>query len=106
MQLYKRLRWEYEHGVGTIRGVARKYKVHRRTFRAALKNAVPLKRKVTPRKRPKNGVGHSVHRRHPGKRFEGAVQPATYGASDLGPYASRDASMPVPRQNVAHPPNE
>jgi hypothetical protein len=56
MQLYKRLRREYEHGVGTIRGVARKYKVHRRTVRAALKNAVPPKRKVTPRKRPKTAL--------------------------------------------------
>ena len=53
MQLYKRLRWEYEHGLGTIRGVAQKYKVHRRTVRAALKNAVSPKRKVTPRDRPK-----------------------------------------------------
>ena len=53
MQLYKRLRREYEHGLGTIRGVANKYKVHRRTVRAALKNAVPPKRKATPRDRPK-----------------------------------------------------
>ena len=53
MQLYKRLRREYEHGLGTISGVARKYKVHRRTVRAALKNAVPPKRKVTPRERLK-----------------------------------------------------
>ena len=52
-QLYKRLRWEYEHGLGTIRGVAPKYKVHRRTVRAALQNALPPKRKVTPRERPK-----------------------------------------------------
>jgi hypothetical protein len=34
-------------------GVAQKYNVHRRTVRAALKNAVPSKRKVTPRERPK-----------------------------------------------------
>ena len=53
MQLYKRLRREYEQGLGTIRGVAQKYNVHRRTVRAALKNAVPSKRKATPRKRPK-----------------------------------------------------
>jgi hypothetical protein len=53
MQLYKRVRREYEHGLGSIRGVAQKYKVHRRTVRAALKNAVPPRRKVTPRKRPK-----------------------------------------------------
>src|ERR1019366_3042451 len=53
MHLYRRLRREYEHGLGTISGVAQKYKVHRRTVRAALKNAVPPKRKVTPRERPK-----------------------------------------------------
>jgi hypothetical protein len=53
MQLYKRLRREYEHGIGTIRGVANKYKVHRRTVRAALKNAVPPKRKAAHRERPK-----------------------------------------------------
>ncbi len=53
MQLYKRLRREYEYGIGTIRGVAQKYRVHRRTVRAALKNAVLPKRKVTPRERPK-----------------------------------------------------
>ena len=53
MQLYKRLRREYEHGLGTIRGVAHNYKVHRRTVRAALKNAMPPKRKVTVRERPK-----------------------------------------------------
>jgi transposase len=53
MQLYKRLRREYEHGQGTISGVAKKYKVHRRTVRAALKNAAPPKRKVTTRGRPK-----------------------------------------------------
>jgi len=34
-------------------GVAPKYKVHRRTVRAALQNALPPKRKVTPRERPK-----------------------------------------------------
>jgi hypothetical protein len=45
-QLYKRLRWEYEHGLGTIRGVAPKYK-------KVLQNALPPKRKVTPRERPK-----------------------------------------------------
>ena len=42
MQLYKRLRREYEQGIGTIRGVAQKYNVHRRTVRAALKNAAPF----------------------------------------------------------------
>lgn len=53
MHLYKRLRREYEQRLGTIRGVAHKYKVHRRTVRAALKNAMPPKRKVTVREKPK-----------------------------------------------------
>jgi len=53
MQLYKRLRREYEQGVGTIRGGAQKYNVHRRTVRAALENAVRPKRKLAPREQPK-----------------------------------------------------
>jgi transposase len=53
MTLFKRLRWEYEHGVGTIRGVAQKYGVHRRTVRAALKSSEPPKRKAYQRERPK-----------------------------------------------------
>src|SRR3954469_6768121 len=53
MQLFKRLRWEYEHGLGTIKGIAQKYKVHRRTVRAALHNDAPPKRKIPTRKAPK-----------------------------------------------------
>jgi DNA invertase Pin-like site-specific DNA recombinase len=53
MDLFKRLRREYEHGVGTIRGVARKFNVHRRTVRAALNNGVRPKRKTPQRARPK-----------------------------------------------------
>jgi transposase len=52
MQLYKRIRSEYEQGI-SIRRIAQKFKVHRRTVRAALKNAVPPKRKVTHRNRSK-----------------------------------------------------
>jgi hypothetical protein len=93
MQLYKRLRREYEHGLGTIRGVAHKYKVHRRTVRAALKNAVPPKRKVTPRERPKMALAIPFIDAILEHGLEGDVQPATYGASDLGAAASRDAGM-------------
>ena len=53
MDLFKRLRREYEHGVGTIKGVARKFNVHRRTVRAALKEGVRPKRKTPQRARPK-----------------------------------------------------
>jgi hypothetical protein len=51
MQPYKRLRREYEHGLGPR--CRPKYKLHRRTVRAALQNGMPRSQKVTPRERPK-----------------------------------------------------
>lgn len=96
MQLYKRLRREYEHGLGTIRGVARKYKVHRRTVRAALKNNVPPKRKVTPRERPKmalaipfidallaNDLKATFNHRHTAHQIWGRIQ-VEMPACDIG----------------------
>ncbi len=96
MQLYKRLRREYEHGLGTIRGVAQKYKVHRRTVRAALKNAVPPKRKVTPRERPKmalaipfidaileNDLKATFNQRHTAHQIWGRMQ-VEMPACDIG----------------------
>jgi len=53
MELFKRLRREYQYGLGTIRGVARKFKVHRRAVRAALQSVTPPKRKPPQRERPK-----------------------------------------------------
>src|SRR5512145_3350984 len=47
------MRREYEHGVGTIKGVARKFGVHRRMVREAIGNAVPPPRKIADRDRPK-----------------------------------------------------
>ena len=41
MELFEQIRREYEFGVGTIAGVARKLGVHRRMVREALKSAVP-----------------------------------------------------------------
>jgi hypothetical protein len=35
-----------EHGAGTIKGVARKFGVHRRMVREAIGNAVPAARKI------------------------------------------------------------
>ena len=70
-----------------------KYKVHRRTVRAALKNAVPPKRKVTPRERPKMALAIPFIDAILENDLNATVQPATYGASDLGPAACRDASM-------------
>jgi hypothetical protein len=53
MDLFKKICREYEHGIGTIQGVARKFNVHRRVVRAALKDPVQPKRKAPERTRPK-----------------------------------------------------
>lgn len=50
VELFEQIRREYEFGVGTIAGVARKLKVHRRLVRQALGSAVP-----PPRRRPARG---------------------------------------------------
>ena len=41
MELFEPIRREYEFGVGTIAGVARKLSVHRRMVREALSSAGP-----------------------------------------------------------------
>jgi transposase len=55
VELFEEVRREYEHGVGTVRGVAKKLGVHRRLVRAALVNAVPAARKTAEREQPKLG---------------------------------------------------
>ena len=52
VELFEQIRREYEFGVGTIKGVAAKLKVHRRMVRQALANAEPLERKPVNRERP------------------------------------------------------
>ena len=53
MELFEQIRREYEHGLGTIQGVARKLGVHRRMVREALANAMPTERKSPTREKPK-----------------------------------------------------
>ena len=53
MELFEQMRREYEHGVGTIKGVARKFGVHRRMVREALGSAIPQDRKQSVREKPK-----------------------------------------------------
>ena len=55
MGLFEELRREYEFGVGTVAGVARKFGVHRRLVREALDGAVPKEREAKARARPKTG---------------------------------------------------
>ncbi len=49
--LFEEIRREYEHGVGTISGVAKKLGVHRRMVREALASAVPAQRKKAVREK-------------------------------------------------------
>lgn len=55
MELFEEIRREYEFGIGTIQGVARKFGVHRRLVREALDAARPVQKPATPRSRPRLG---------------------------------------------------
>jgi transposase len=55
VELFEELRREYEFGVGSVAGVARKFGVHRRLVREALGDAVPHERPANERARPKIG---------------------------------------------------
>ena len=60
MELYEQIRREYEFGVGSIIGVARKLGVHRRMVREAVRNAVPAQRKKTERPAVKMAAAASL----------------------------------------------
>ena len=55
MELFEELRREYEFGIASIAGVARKFGVHRRLVREALGSAVPKQRPMPERPRPTLG---------------------------------------------------
>lgn len=55
MELFEEIRREYEFGAGTIKGVARKLRVHRRLVREALASATPQPKKRPVRSRPALG---------------------------------------------------
>ena len=53
VELFEQLRREYEFGIGTIRGVARKFGVHRRLVRETARQALPPPCKRPQRARPR-----------------------------------------------------
>jgi transposase len=55
VELFEEIRREYEFGIGTIQGVARKFGVHRRLVREALNDARPTQKATPPRARPRLG---------------------------------------------------
>ena len=52
MELFERLRREYEFGIGTVKGVARQFGVHRRMVRQAVESALPSLRGYRRRAKP------------------------------------------------------
>ena len=52
MELFEEIRREHEFGIGTIKGVARKLRIHRRMVRQALANAQSPERRRSERARP------------------------------------------------------
>jgi len=82
VELYEEIRREYEHGAGSIKGVAQKLGVHRRMVREALASAVPRERKVPARERPKLAAAVPfIEAVLEGP--ESAAEAAAYGAPDL-----------------------
>lgn len=53
MELFEEIRREYEQRGGSIHKIAKKFGVHRRVVRQAIKNAIPPERKKSPRPKPK-----------------------------------------------------
>jgi len=62
VELFEQIRLEYEFGVGTIQGVARKLRVHRRVVREAIQSAIRTAQEDGATAY-EDGSGSRVHRR-------------------------------------------
>ena len=93
VELFEQIRREYEFGIGTIVGVAKKVGVHRRMVREAIGSALPKPRKKPERPRWKLKGGGRVCGRDSGSRPESAAETAAHGASDLDADGQRAAGV-------------
>jgi hypothetical protein len=84
VELFEQIRREYEFGIGSIKGVARKLGVHRRMVRQALANADPPRRKQSCCRRPVMGplipFIDSILRADRSYRASNAIQPTGSGS--------------------------
>jgi hypothetical protein len=55
VELFEEIRREYQFGAGTIQGVAKRLKTHRRMVRQALTSPIPPDRKAAAQTSPKLG---------------------------------------------------
>jgi hypothetical protein len=78
VELFEAIRREYQFGVGSIKGVARKLGIHRRMVREALADAVPKERKIVERARPKLEPAIPFIEQDSGKGCECASQTTTH----------------------------
>ena len=85
VELFEQIRREYEHGVGTIKGVAQKFGVHRRMVREAIESAVPKATEESGTREAEDGGVNSVDREDPGDGPEGTPETAAHGAPHLVP---------------------
>jgi hypothetical protein len=85
VELFEQIRREYEHGGGTIRGIAKKLGIHRRMVREAVLSAIPVERKTPVRERPKLEPAMAFVDAGSGSGQEGATEAAAHRASDLVP---------------------
>src|SRR6266481_2664014 len=92
-QLYKRLRWEYEHGLGTIRGVAPKIQSTSSDRSSSTAERLATKAQSDAERTAENGVGHSVRRCRPGNNLKATFGNQLTAHQGLGPHASRGARM-------------
>ena len=62
MELFEQIRREFEFGASaSVKGVAKKFGVHRRMVREAVANATPVERKISDREKPQiKGVAEFI----------------------------------------------
>ena len=90
MELFEQIRREYEHGGGTIRGIAKKLGIHRRMVREAC-SARFQRSERSLRESDATGARQGFCGSDSGSGREDATKATAHRTSDLVPDSSRDA---------------